>query len=142
MNSLSDAAVSAGNCYRALEMLMNEFERISAEDPRWINLFDRFLTLHREFYDNIILLTSEDSGEIDKEFEMEVLEEYRKLGEMVQSLKKEKWFFEGLAIRFTGNTNTMADYFAHCVEDIFTWYGIDPDNNEIFFVCEEWEELP
>jgi hypothetical protein len=61
MNSLSDAAVSAGNCYRALELLIVEFERISAEDPRGINLFDRFLILHREFYDNIIILTSEDS---------------------------------------------------------------------------------
>jgi len=61
MNYLSDAALSAGNCYRAIDSLIDEFERISPEDPRGINLFDRFLMLHREFYENIIILTSEDS---------------------------------------------------------------------------------
>ena len=141
MNSLSDAAVSAGNCYRALELLIGEFERISAEDPRGINLFDRFLILHREFYDNIIILTSEDSWEIDREFEQEVLEEYRKLSEIVQSLKNEKWFLQELAIKLTWRTNAMADYFARCVDDILNWYGIDPDSNEIFIICDEWEEV-
>jgi hypothetical protein len=61
MNNLSDAAVSAGNCYRALDKLIDDFERMKAEDPNRINLLERFVILHREFYENIIILTSEDT---------------------------------------------------------------------------------
>ena len=142
MNTLSNAAVSAGNCYRALDSLIDDFERMKAEDPNGIHLFERFLILHREFYENIIFLTSEETWRIDKEFEKEVLEEYQKLSEIIQSLKEEKWFLEALKTKFTGKTNTMAEYFAHCVDAIINWYGVDPDNNEIFFVYDECEVQP
>ena len=61
MNTMDQVAVSAGNCYRAIDALVDEFDRISPDNPLGIDLFDRFLSLHSEFYGHIITLTSETS---------------------------------------------------------------------------------
>ncbi|MBC7498468.1 hypothetical protein H7170_02380 [Candidatus Gracilibacteria bacterium] len=113
---------------------MGEFERIESENPRGIELFERFLMLHSEFYGHILTLTSEESGEVDGDFREEILEESQRLKEVVHHIKKERGFLEALTGRVIGRSNRMADYFARCVADIFEGYDIDPQTNEIFFI--------
>lgn len=129
-------AVDAGNCYRAMSLVVEELETISPENPQGIKVFERFLSLHREFYDHVIALTSEESWIVDEDFKNEVQEEVDKLNAVVQYLKKEKWLLDALTGKVIWRSNQMADYFARCVADIFDWYGVDEKTNEIFFVMD------
>lgn len=133
---MNEVAISAGNTFRAIDALVDELDRISPNNPRSIDLFDRFLVLHSDFYGYILTLTAEESWEVDEDLRSDVSNESQRLREIVQYLKKEKWFLEALTGKVVWRSNQMADYFARCVADIFEWYGIDAKTNEIFFIMD------
>jgi hypothetical protein len=132
-----ESAIEAAQCYRALDATLQEFERILPENPNWYNIIERFVNLHKDFYTHIVNLTSEESWIIDREFMEEVKDEEQKLREMLKYIQREKWFLEKMIWSAWRRTEYWSTFFATCVEDIFEWYAIDSETNEIFFVLDE-----
>lgn len=133
---MTDVAVSAGNSFRAIDALVDDLKSIPTDSPRSLGLIERFVQLHREFYRDIIILMAEESWEVDTEFREQVEEEEQRLREVVQYIKKERWFLGELVGNATWKLDKLSDYFAQCVDDIFEWYGVDDKTNEIYWVYE------
>lgn len=136
MNNSNDIAISAANCYRAIDALLDDLEQIDPTNPEGIIHFERFCTLHKEFYEHIIHLNLIETWNIDAEFEREVDKEIENLKIVLDYLKRDSLSLREFTGKITGRTNKIAENFACCVDTIFQWYAIDPDTNEIVYVDE------
>jgi hypothetical protein len=133
----SNIALEAAGYHRAIEATLREFESILPENPAGLWVIERFVQLHSEFYDRVMILTAKETWEIDADFSNDVSIEKARLRDMLNFIVRDKWFLERVIGKTSKTRDYWSKYFAWCVEDIFEGYCIDSKTNEIFFVMED-----
>jgi hypothetical protein len=132
MSEFARIAIDAAQDYRCISALIDEMECAWDNPKVALSQTERFITLHKSFYEKIIQLTTEWWVPVDDEFVQDVAHESTILQQLIERIR---WKERSLLERITGPSLTsLQDHYSDIVECLLDSYGIDPQTHEIFFV--------